>query len=341
MADSAANLTIPAPGKSGFPIQLLARVDEFVTKQKLLILAVLSGAYLIAALCICLEKRLWFDEYLTLDLAEAKDLPDLFRGLRAGFDLAPPMFHFITHLSVLAFGDGPMGIRLPAVAAFWVMMCCLFRFVSQRYGALAGFIAFMIPPLTQAVFFSTDARPYGPVLGFIGIALVAWQKAIDRTERRIFWLAVFSLAASMAVACHYFACFAVLAFGLAELHRTVRNRRIDWSMWAAISLTVLPIILSFPLIPRDISSQNTAGTETAHPHLIIYFYRDLLTPFLAVAATVLVVVCGGNRWFTRAKDEETLTLHQDETTVAIWLFLSPIPTVIVFDGTSQLLQFAL
>ena len=85
-------------------------------------------------------------------------------------------------------GPVHVAIRLPGMIGFWILCLYLFRFVSIRTSPLAGYVAMSFPLVTNAYYYAYEARPYGAVMGFCGLALVCWQGATNRSERRNAWL---------------------------------------------------------------------------------------------------------------------------------------------------------
>jgi hypothetical protein len=317
--------------RDSFIVDALNRLHEFLARYPGWILAALFGLYLLGAIYRCRQTKFWFDEYLTLDVAQSEDLGAMMRAVREGGDLVPPAFHLFTRAAVFMFGSGRVGLRATAIVGFAVMLFSVYWFVRRRCGPVAGMIAFMIPALTEAAYFSTDARPYGLVLAFLGLAAVAWQIAIERETKRFVPLAAFGLAASLAVACHYLVLFAIAAFGVAELYRTYRTRRFDWGMWMAMAMTLLPILIASAFRPHDLSSQNMAGQQTAHVRDIPDFYKFFFQPFVVTASAVAVLICGGLRWLGLAESRDSTTslipFTKTEMVMALGLFLSPLPTV--------------
>ncbi|HEY6346658.1 MAG TPA: glycosyltransferase family 39 protein [Bryobacteraceae bacterium] len=196
------------------------------------------------------ERRpFWFDELFTLYISRLPDLRSIWSALTHGVDQNPPMLYLLTHWSQAAFGANELGARIPQVVGFWVFCLCLYRFVSIRTNALAGFIALLLPITTRGYWYAYEARSYGVVLGFFGLALISWQAATDRSSRR--WIPLAGLAVSLTGAA-LFHCYTFLffvPFGVGELVRTFQRRRLDTAVWCALLIpaivsvaTVLPLL---------------------------------------------------------------------------------------------------
>jgi hypothetical protein len=159
------------------------------------------------------------------------------------------------------------------------------RRVSPIY-AIAGAIFLLC---TTAYDYAFEARPYGLVLGFTGLALVAWQRATDDTERRGIALGVLTLMLTAAIHSHYYAGLALGPLCAAELTRTVVRRRLDLPGWASL---LSPLVTLAPLAPLLRAASGYSGKFWSPPTLLGIFdtYRHLI--YLAVPALVLLAILG-------------------------------------------------
>src|SRR5262249_2780883 len=144
----------------------------------------------------------------------------------------PPFFYVLTRASLSLFGESNFVLRLPAVVGVWAMGLCLYRFVSKRSTALYGLMAMFFALTTNACYYAFQARPYGLVLGFSGIALICWQSLAEEKENRVLPLVGLWLSLAAAVACHYYSVLIPMAFALGEVARTLRRSKIDLLVWA-------------------------------------------------------------------------------------------------------------
>jgi hypothetical protein len=94
------------------------------------------------------RKLFWFDEIFTLYIARLPDLGSIWSACIHGVDFNPPMVYLLTRWSQAFFGANELGARIPQVVGFWIFCLCLYRFVSIRTNALAGFIALLLPITT-------------------------------------------------------------------------------------------------------------------------------------------------------------------------------------------------
>jgi len=162
----------------------------------------LRGVYLVATCGRASQKLFWHDELFTVYLTRLPNLSDVWRAIEQGAEAAPPLFSVLTRASIGLFGEGLISGRLPGIMGFLVASLAVYSFVKRRYGALYGLVASLLPSATHAYVFAYEARPYGLILGFAGIAMVAWQRAAEG-RRRVLWLLLLGTSLSAAVLCHY------------------------------------------------------------------------------------------------------------------------------------------
>ncbi len=215
-------------------------------KHKYWILLLLTIIYSVGAKGHAAGKPFWYDEVITLIVAQSPDLATTWKAALQ-CDANPPLPHLLTHLAVRWFGTGEVSARLPAIAGFWIFCLCLFRFVYRRAGICYALSALLLPVVTEAYYHTAEARAYGPELAFCGLALVAWQAATGDAKRlgpvRLAALAGLSLSLAAALLCHYFAILLYLPLGGAEAFRSYRTRKIDWGVCAALAAGATPVIL--------------------------------------------------------------------------------------------------
>lgn len=264
---------------------------EQINRSGFGLLCFTSAVYFTGAWAQAARKPLWFDELFTYYLSGLPTWSDLRSALRQGADLTPLLFHAITRLSAAMFGRGQCGLRIPEIIGFWTMCCCLFRFTSKRHSRLYAITAMLLPLFTASQYYATEARPYGVVLGFCGLALVCWQAAAERRSP----LPVIGLAASIAaaVSCQLYSAFVVLPLGLGELARSWRSRRTDLLTWVALFLGLTPLAILGPGVAEN--ARAYAGNQWATPGLGsgLSAYSDLLQPIggpvAAVAAAIVLL----------------------------------------------------
>src|SRR6185437_13169793 len=98
--------------------------------------------------------------------------------------LDPLVFHLLAHGCTRIFGPTALALRLPSIFGFLLMQVCIFFATRVIAGPRAALIAIDFPALTATLFYAPEGRPYGLLLGFYALALLAWQTASRRSERR-------------------------------------------------------------------------------------------------------------------------------------------------------------
>jgi Dolichyl-phosphate-mannose-protein mannosyltransferase len=318
-----------------------ALVDLF-QKRKFWFLSGFSIVYLAFTCMLASHKMMWNDELYTFYISRLPGISEVWSTLLTGAEQTPLLFYLITRASFALFGATELSIRLPEILGFWIMCLCLFWFVSRRTSALYGFISMLFPLGTGAFYYAYDARPYGLVLGFAGLALLCWQSAAEKsTERssRKIWLAGLCLSLAAAVSSHYYAVLVFLPLAFGEAVRSLSSRRLDLPIWLMFILGAMPLIGFLPLIGSAMSYSSTFWSK---PEWISVpkFYYFLLTP-AAVPLTAMLFLSAiypstpGTRLQTVEDHQSLSRLPAHEWAVALGFFLIPVVTVplcMVFTG---------
>ena len=175
----------------------------------------------------------------------------------------------------------------------------------------------LFPLVTGAYYYATEARPYGLVLGFSGLALLCWQAATEK-DRRLLSLAGLAASLAAAISCHYHAVFVLAALGFAEAVRSRTLRRLDLPLWAALSLGVAPLLAFFPLIRRAIGYSTTFWAKSRWMSAPEFYYSLLRTRGAAV---------DGHAGFVRgvSDDDERSTSRRSTRSRASPLMKWPLP----------------
>jgi len=240
-------------GMLGRALQWLDEVAETLgdvcERHRILLLGGFSIVYFAATSVLAMRKPMWNDELFTYFIAQAPTLSGIWDALLTGADQSPFPFYVLTRWSMALFGVNEWALRLPEMVGVWVAAVCLFFLVKSRSSTLYGLMAMMCLLVTNAHFYSYEARPYGLVLGFAAIAWVCWVAAAEGKGRPWSLLGLWG-GLSAAVGSHYYAVFVFVPLGVAECVRLYRNRRPDWFLWAAIVGGLLPLGFLWPLIQQ-------------------------------------------------------------------------------------------
>jgi hypothetical protein len=215
-------------------------------RQARLCLGALLALYFVVFGAAASHRAFWFDELFTAYLAGLPTATSLIDSLRAGADLAPPLFHLVTRACSTLPGGSQIVVRLPALIGFGVFCASLFIFVNRRCGLTCGIAAMLVPVATGFTQYAIEARPYGLVLGCFGVALVSWQAAAEG-RRRPASLIGLAIAVAAGVSFHYYAILILVPVGLGEVVRLIRDRRLDAGVIAALGTGPLALLAHLPL----------------------------------------------------------------------------------------------
>ncbi len=246
-------------------------------KRRYAVLLLITIFYAGAAVLHALSKPLWYDEIITVIAASRSSAAEVWRAAQAT-DANPPLPHLLTYFAMRLFGHNDVGARVPAMAGFWIFCLCLYRFVRGRAGMFYALAALLLPLATEAYTYSAETRGYGLVLGFTGLALVAWQAA--EGGRRTLNGLLLALSLAGAVFCHYYALILWLPLAGGELYRTRQTGETRWQIWAAFFLGALPLVASIATVSHVVS--NFVHTwATPYPEQAVEFWESGLQRALA------------------------------------------------------------
>ncbi|HTW66523.1 MAG TPA: glycosyltransferase family 39 protein [Bryobacteraceae bacterium] len=271
---------------------IAARIERFCEQHETSILAVWTLIYFAGTMRRAMAKPFWYDEILTL--LEARQ-PNLHAAMHAlgDVDWMPPASHFTFYLTGKLLGFGEVAFRIPLMIAFGVFCICLYFFARRRVGVFFALTAMLLPYASAFQSYSYEARTYAFLLGFSGVALLAWQSAIERIQRP--W-SLFGIAAGIAgaIAFQYWAVLIYLPLAGAEAYRSLRRRRIDWPIWIAFIAGGTPTVLLLPLILHGVKSWVSYAGMRAHPVDYITSYSIAFRAGLAFALPAALLLAA---WF--------------------------------------------
>jgi hypothetical protein len=257
-------------------------------EHRVWVLAACSVLYVVVIGLIAVQKPLENDELFTWHIATLPGMGDVWAALMAGGEQLPPFFYVVTRASLSVLGDNNLALRLPAMLGFWFMCVCLFVCVANRSSVLHGTVAMLFVLTTGAYYYAFDARPYGLVLGFCGVALVCWQALADGARRRGPLLVGLAASLGAANACHYYAILALLPFVCGEFVRLVSRRRLDLGVVAALAASLAPFWIFAPLIQAARAYSTGYWARPVWGDIPGFFYFMLTSSALPMTAIVLV-----------------------------------------------------
>lgn len=273
----------------------------------------------------------WYDELFTLYITRLPDLGTVWRALQEGADLNPPLYYVATRLAVALFGNHEFALRIPSIVGFLTMCVCLRLFVGKRLGKAWGIVAMVIPMISGAAYYAAEARPYGMMVGLVSLAMVFWQRRKE-SGRPAIMLIVMSMLLACTLLTHCYAVLLMFPFWLAELAKTVRQRRLDFKMLVALSAPFLAVISYLPLLravsPVAVKNEVFAPTLWSLP----LFYNFLLIGPLPVLICAAVLV----HLFPRGQDCQAEGLEVEEQWLAAGLLLLPVLALGLAAGVTHI-----
>ena len=190
------------------------------------------------------SKPFWFDEVCTSIVARLPSASAIWRALERAADGQPPLFYLIERAAAALALKPEIALRLPSIFAFLCILLCVFLFVKRRSGAMYALLSTSVLLIT--VLFDTyavEARPYSLLVACIAFALVCYQRAPEPL-----WLVLMGLSLAAAEAFHYYAVFAFVPFGLAEIAFSFRARKLRLGVWLAMASGLVPLAICWPLL---------------------------------------------------------------------------------------------
>jgi len=269
-----------------------------------------------------LRATLWFDELFTLYLAKLGSAQEII----AFNDASPPLYPIIVHWLLPIVGNEALALRLPATLGYCAMMVCLWAFSRRRLPAAFAFAATLLT-FERGLYFATEGRAYGLVLGCAAGALLGWQMAAEN-RRRGLAIALLGVCSALVVALHYYAIFFLGALFFAEVARWRASEKVDVGIVAAMVPGPLVLGLHYALF---VAGQDYGANFWAQASLsaIAPFYERFLLPpvILSGLAFLIVALLAGSSAYSRERPQK-LTFPSHEWTLIAALVLLP-PVVIV------------
>jgi hypothetical protein len=257
--------------------QLEKIAEAFEARGSLLVFGIFLPVYLSIATIIARRKLIWDDEFFTLYLSRPHTMAQMLEGLKTGADQHPPLFYYLIHQITAVFGLSHFTLRLLPIAGFGLMCICLFYLLRNRTSVLWAFLGMLMPLTSSAIYYATEARGYGSMLGFCALSLLAWQRLTSSHKRRVLWLCTLFFAAALAVSSHYYAVLFFFALALGEIARILQLRRIDIWVWLALSGAAVPP-LAFLSIIRSANSYSAHFWAVPIWGSLLEFYPGILGP---------------------------------------------------------------
>jgi len=270
-------------------------VEQFLQRHKFAVIVVLSVVYFGGSMLRARGKPFWFDEILTVLAARQPTYSATIQAARE-LDLTPPFTDLVAHTVNRVAGSGEVVFRLPSMVGFWTFCLCLFGFAARRVNMVFALSAMLLPFVTSGESYSIEARSYGMMLGFCGIALWSWQTA-GLGQNRVVSLLGLVLGIGGAVVCHSYAVLIYLPLVGAEALRSVRLRKIDKAVWGAFVVALIPVVWTMLWVMRVARENPHFVAQATRKDYLVYYLSVFgpslwfLIPALLLCATWLAAGC--------------------------------------------------
>ena len=214
------------------------------------------------ALRLAVPRGVWLDEAISIHQAHLS-FHDLFENLQYG-DRHPPLHHVVLWLTVKAFGDGEMAVRIPSIVAGTLAIPALYLLGRELYDRRTGLVAAAFGAASPLlIWYSQEARMYAFVELFGLLALWTQLRAI-RNPSMGNW-AAYILATAALLWSHYFGLLLIgvqqaIWIGVLIHRRRTGEPNRAMALGFAYSLAVLAIQL-VPLI--TFAQKQFDSTEAA------------------------------------------------------------------------------
>lgn len=284
-------------------------------------------------------RPFWYDELVTWHIARLPNVAAMWAANLSGADNNMLLSHLFVRFSQALFGPGYLATRLPALLGFWIMLLALYIFLRRRLPVPFALIGMVFPMLTFAWPYAFEARAYGIVLSCAGIALVAWQNAVDGRARRISLVAL-ATALAVALACHPFAVLLAVPFGLGEVVRSIERRRIDWPVWLSFAAAA-PLTLLYPMVVAPTVTIDLHGLQPGYSDLPGFYdaaLKTAITPLLGAGAAAYLLL----RLFPHhhADEEVKNTFPSQEAAALLGFAVAPALLICVMMASTNMVLFA-
>jgi hypothetical protein len=163
---------------------------------------------------------MWIDELYTLHTARQASIGEIVKATMEGGD-APPLYPIPVHAILPWVRHEALAVRLPSTLGFCGMVLCLLGFCRRRLPAAYSFTVALLA-CYECLYYASEGRSYGVVLGCAAGALLCWQHAVDG-RRTILAIPLLAISLALMTAMHYYAVFFLVPLFLAEM--ATRNMR--------------------------------------------------------------------------------------------------------------------
>jgi 4-amino-4-deoxy-L-arabinose transferase-like glycosyltransferase len=280
--------------------------ERRLTRSDTFAVGLFTVLYILQVAHAAVTRSFWLDELFTFYIVTMPDWAGMMDLIQRGPDQNPPLFYALTRLVVSVLGESEGAFRLPAMVGYWVLCVTLHLWVRLLGGGqTAALVAMTTPVFTNVVYYASEARPYGLMLGCFGAALVSYTLgdifAQQPDYSRRAWLGL-GASLSLAMAFHYLALIPIGCLWLMEACRTWRTRQWRWAVWAALCVPLVVLAYNWPVFTEQ--SKLPYWKTELHWFELPDFYRWMLGNWACLAFLVMVGMVVLREWRQRRTAHE-------------------------------------
>ncbi|MBZ5676723.1 MAG: hypothetical protein LAP61_20985 [Acidobacteriia bacterium] len=212
-------------------------------------------------------RPLWHDEVYTAAVSRLESPARIWDALTHAVETNPPLFYIMEASTRRLAVSEEFGLRLPALIGFLVFVGSVAVFVWRALGPLSGLLAAAVLASSETLYYASEARPYGALLGAFGLAAILWQHRKHGSRSPVI-LVFLILCLAFACSLHYYAVLGVMMFGLADLLEGIRVRKLDWPFLLTLPLALIPVLIALPLVRAASSTFSGAFWARSSPKSI-------------------------------------------------------------------------
>jgi len=303
-------------------VQLTDKTNTYLEKHFWPLVSLFTIIFLACSIARDLRTKLWFDELFTLYLAKLASPLDIINFN----DTSPPLYPIIVHWLLPIVGNDALAVRLPATLGYCVMMVCLWVFCRRRLPAAFAFAASLLT-FERALYFATDGRAYGLVLGCAAGALLCWQIAAEG-HRRGLVITLLAFCSALMVALHDYAIFFLVPLFLAEVVRWRASGKVDFGILAAMVPAPFVLGMHYALLATGQDYETHFWAQPSLGAIAPFYARFLLPPLIlgGLAFCVVALFAGPSAHQSESMQRAALPLHE-WTAVAALVVIPPVVIV--------------
>ena len=272
---------------------------------------------------------LWHDELFTFYIAQSPSISSFLDIVRT-WDWQPPLVFATAWLAQQIFGVNEFATRLPSLLAFYGGSMAVFFALKRRVGVLWAATPLLLFWFSFYFRYATEARPYGLMTGFFGLSLYSYLRATEEgsSPHRSLWLLGLLAGGAGMMLSHMLAPFSMMAFGIAELVRTVERRKIDWALWFVI---VAPLGIATGYFSKMQNYQQNYFPQRfqASPQKIPTFYAKAVRYVLPSILLGIITAFVAGRFRRTHATQKQPAISKSQIALLLGMLLPPILVIAI------------